>query len=197
MDDQGGIGAADAAMQRYAGGDDASFEALYDALSTRLYRYIRRHVRDAQRSDDLLQETFLRIHKARGTFLVGAAVLPWAFAITRRLVVDEARRSRRTPRVADDDESSPADTAVANEGPEHLVQAREVARRFTDTLARLPESQRTTFELLKEDGLSLAEAAAVLGVTVTAVKLRAHRAYESLRAALGEDAGSFPGKARS
>jgi RNA polymerase sigma-70 factor (ECF subfamily) len=183
-------------MERYAAGDDASFEALYDALATRLYGYIRRHVRDHQRSDDLLQETFLRIHKARGTFLIGAAVLPWAFAIARRLVLDEGRRTRRAPRVMDEDEPAASEPGISTDGPEHMVAAREVARRFADTLARLPESQRTAFELLKEDGLSLAEAAAVLGVTVTAVKLRAHRAYASLRVALGDEVGSFPGKAR-
>jgi RNA polymerase sigma-70 factor (ECF subfamily) len=60
----------------------------------------------------------------------------------------------------------------------------------------LPESQRTAFELLKQDGLTLAEAAAVLGVSVTAVKLRAHRAYQALRVAIGERVGSFPGGVR-
>jgi RNA polymerase sigma-70 factor (ECF subfamily) len=184
-------------MERYAGGDDASFEALYDSLATRLYRYIRRHVPEAHRSDDLLQETFLRIHKARGSFMMGAAVLPWAFAIARRLVLDEGRRVRRAPRVMDEEDPVPSDAVVSSEGPEHMVAAREVARRFATALARLPESQRTAFELLKEDGLTLAEAADILGVTVTAVKLRAHRAYESLRGALGDEVGSFPGKVRS
>jgi RNA polymerase sigma-70 factor, ECF subfamily len=184
-------------MERYAVGDDAAFEALYDSLATRLYRYIRRHVPDAHRCDDVLQETFLRMHKARGTFVTGAAVLPWAFAIARRLMIDEMRRSRRSPRVLDDVDPAAANPVAAPERPEHIVEAREVAQRFTTALARLPDSQRTAFELLKHDGLTLAEAAAVLGVTVTAVKLRAHRAYESLRAALGQDAGSFPGKVRS
>jgi len=56
----------------------------------------------------------------------------------------------------------------------------------------LPETQRVAFELVKEEGLSLAEAAQVLGTTVSAVKLRAHRAYEALRAVLGDviDGGS-------
>jgi RNA polymerase sigma-70 factor (ECF subfamily) len=182
-------------MERYALGDDAAFEALYDALASRLYRYIRRHVPDVHRSDDLLQETFLRMHKARGTFVIGAPVLPWAFAIARRLVLDDVRRDRRAPRVVDDDGTVPSNP-TSTERPEQLVEAREIAQRFTDTLARLPESQRTAFELLKQDGLTLVEAAAVLGVTVTAVKLRAHRAYEALRVALGDDAGSFPGKVR-
>ena len=91
----------------------------------------------------------------------------------------------------------PTSLRAAADRPEQFVEARESARRLAGALARLPESQRTAFELLKHDGLSLAEAAAVLGVTVTSVKLRAHRAYEALRAALGEDVESFPGKVRS
>jgi RNA polymerase sigma-70 factor (ECF subfamily) len=127
------------------------------------------------------------MHKARGTFVSGAAVLPWAFAIARRLVLDQVRRDRRSPRVVDEVDPVPASPAGATDRPEHFVEARESARRLAGALARLPDSQRTVFELLKEDGLTLTEAAAVLGVTVTAVKLRAHRAYEFLRAALGED----------
>jgi len=183
--------AADAAMERYAEGDDASFEVLYDLLAARLYRYIRRHTPDPNRSDDLLQETFLRMHKARGTFLSGAAVLPWAFAIARRLVLDDARRGRHAPVIIEDDDRRLSNPLVASEQPEQLFEARESAQRFAVAFAHLPQSQRTAFELLKQDGLTLAQAAAVLGVTVTAVKLRAHRAYESLRAALGDEGASF------
>src|SRR5262245_10354349 len=177
--------AGDAAMERYAAGDDASFEALYDALAGRLYAYLRRHVPDPHACDDLLQETFLRMHKARGTFVTGAAVLPWAFAIARRLVVDRVRHDRR--RTWDADDIDPPPVSPVGAAAEQVVQARETARRLAGALARLPDSQRTAFELLKQDGLTLVEAAEVLGVTVTAVKLRAHRAYESLRAVLGED----------
>lgn len=177
----------DAAMERYAAGDDAAFEALYDALAGRLHAYLRRHVRDPHGCDDLLQETFLRMHKARGTFVTGAAVLPWAFAIARRLVVDRVRHDRRAPAPVDDVDPEPMSLAGASDRPDEVVEARDAARRLARALARLPESQRTAFELLKQDGLSLAEAAQVLGVTVTAVKLRAHRAYESIRAALGEE----------
>ena len=179
--------AGDAAMERYAAGDDAAFEALYDALAGRLYAYLRRHVPDPHGCDDLVQETFLRMHRARGTFMTGAAVLPWAFAIARRLLVDRVRRDRRTPLGAADVDPEPVSPLGAADRPEQIAEAREVARRLAGALARLPDSQRNAFELLKQDGLTLAEAAAVLGVTVTAVKLRAHRAYASIRAALGED----------
>lgn len=192
LDQPRATSAADAAMERYAQGDDASFEALYDALAARLHRYIRRQVRNAHRSDDLLQETFLRMHRARGSFAPGAPVVPWAFAIARRLVLDEVRRDHRAPLVADDDAPLLSAPALAGDGPEQLAEARQFVRRLADALARLPDSQRAAFGLLKEDGLTLAEAAAVLGVTVTAVKLRAHRAYETLRAALGDGIGRFP-----
>ena len=182
--DQSRSTAGDAAMERYAAGDDTAFAVVYDSLADRLHAYLRRHVRDLHGCDDLLQETFLRMHKARGTFVTGAAVLPWAFAIARRLVVDRARRDRLAPAGVDDD---PVTLLPAGDRPEHVVEAREAARRMARALARLPESQRTAFELLKQDGLTLAEAAAVLGVSVTAVKLRAHRAYESIRAALGHE----------
>jgi RNA polymerase sigma-70 factor (ECF subfamily) len=67
-----------------------------------------------------------------------------------------------------------------------VVQAHELALRIDRALAGLPESQRAAFRLIKQEGLSVAEAAQVLGTTVAAVKLRAHRAYEALRGAIGE-----------
>ena len=70
-----------------------------------------------------------------------------------------------------------------------MAEASRVAVRIERILARLPESQRTAFQLIKQEGLSVAEAAAVLGTTVAAVKLRAHRAYEALRVVVG-DAGA-------
>lgn len=169
-------------------GDDRSFEEVYDAVAARLFSYLRRNVRDAHRCSDLLQETFLQMHRARGTFLPGAAVMPWAFAIARRLVIDQERKARRSPPIADvsDPQLTPFEDLASHD--DHAVLDRELELSFARELSRLPESQRTVFELLKRDGLSLAEAAQVLGVTVTAVKLRAHRAYVSLRAALGERA---------
>src|SRR5215475_9533002 len=108
-------------MERYAAGDDAAFEALYDALADRLYAYLRRHVPDPHVCDDLVQETFLRMHTARGTFMTGAAVLPWAFAIARRLVVDRVRRDRRTPPGAGDVDPEPVSPVGATDRPEQVA----------------------------------------------------------------------------
>lgn len=180
---------ADAAMERYAAGDDAAFGLVYDALAPRLYGYLLRQTHDRDRAEDLLQQTLLHIHRARDRFIPGADVMPWAFAIARRLVVDSVRRGRREVLTATGETDVPAAIPAADD----LVHVSELAARVENVLARLPRSQRTAFELIKHEGLTVAEAAAVLGTTVAAVKLRAHRAYEALRRALGDAIGEFEG----
>lgn len=88
----------DEAMSRYARGDATAFDAVYDALAPQLARYLRPRVRDEARLEDIIQQTFLQMHHARGNFVIGAAVMPWAFAIARRLMIDAGRRAsaRRT-----------------------------------------------------------------------------------------------------
>ncbi len=176
---------ADAAMDRYATGDDLAFGEVYDAVAPRVFAYLRRQTRDAARAEDLVQQTLLSMHRARGTFISGSPVLPWAFAIARRLLVDELRRDRRS--VLTGAEPTVDDSSVSSDAPpDGMAEAKQLAYRLEAELRRLPESQRVAFELMRVEGLSHTEAAAVLGATVSAVKLRAHRAYVALRAVLGE-----------
>ena len=181
-------------MARYAMGDESAFATVYDELAPRLYGYLARQTRDPARAEDLLQQTFLQIHRARGSFVDGAEVVPWAFAIARRLMIDGFRRARRE--VLEDPEARD-DRAATDDAADDLVQAQQLATRIRRELEKLPETQRVAFELVKQEGLSLAEAAGVLGTTVPAVKLRAHRAYEALRAVLGDVLdGAAPAGAR-
>jgi RNA polymerase sigma-70 factor (ECF subfamily) len=176
--------AADAAMDRYASGDDSAFADLYDHLVPRLYGYLLRQTRNPSRAEDLVQQTLLKMHRARSRFIRGAEVTPWAFAIARRLMIDSVRREKHELLARSEGDVA---VAVATDAPaDDLVQAQELANRIRRELSRLPTGQRTAFELVKEEGLTLAEAAQVLGTTVAAVKLRAHRAYEALRAVLGD-----------
>ncbi len=179
--------AANTAMERYAAGDDAAFAQLYDVLAPRLHQYLLRQCRATHRADDLLQQTFLHIHRARGRFTPGADVFPWAFAIARRLFIDDIRRGRHEV-VADTGGGDPAFEPAAVRGlpVDELLHAKRVAHVVARELAKIPEPHRVAFELVKTEGLSMREAAAVLGTTVSAVKLRAHRAYVALRAALAE-----------
>ena len=180
---------ANAAMDRYAGGDDAAFGDLYDLLAPRLYGYLLRQTRNTAKSEDLVQQTFLQMHCARGRFIVGADVVPWAFAIARRLMIDGMRLGKREV-LSQDDESKGGELVALGIAADDAVHAKQIAARIGRELARLPESQRVAFELIKQDGLSVAEAADVLGISVSAVKLRAHRTYEALRSVLGDLVGS-------
>ena len=113
-------------------------------------------------------------------------MLPLAFAIARRLLIDELRRDKRS--VLTRSEVVTEDSAPCGEdnSPDGQAEARELANLLQRELVRLPESQRVAFELMRLDGLSHIEAAEVLGATVTAVKLRVHRAYAALRLVLGD-----------
>src|SRR3954463_4330636 len=127
---------ANAAMDRYAAGDDGAFEALYDALAPRLRHYLLRQVKDGNRADDLLQQTMLQIHTARGRFLAGAEVVPWAFAIARRLGIDGYRR--RKYEVASGSDPAPEATSPHQPADERLHSLRLV-KDLERELARLPE----------------------------------------------------------
>jgi RNA polymerase sigma-70 factor (ECF subfamily) len=172
-------GSADEAMARYAAGDDDAFAAVYDRVAPRLAAYLQRRVHDRGRVEDLIQQTFLHMHRARGTFIQGAEVLPWAFAIARRLFLNRRRDERELPL---DDEGDAALIDHAYHG-EELLAAHETAGRLRAALEGLSEPQRAAIELVKGEGMSLAQAARILGTTVLGVKLRSHRAYVALRAA--------------
>jgi RNA polymerase sigma-70 factor (ECF subfamily) len=171
-------------MERYSRGEDQAFSQLYDSLAPRLHQYLLRASRDATRADDLLQQTMLRIHRARGRFIVGAEVLPWAFAIARRLFIDSIRR--RKGEQTGGYEASPVEVAADQRPADELVDSQRLGGAIEAQLERLPESHRVAFELIQKEGLSIREAAEVLGTTPNAVKLRAHRAYVALRSALGD-----------
>jgi RNA polymerase sigma-70 factor (ECF subfamily) len=171
---------ASAAMDRYASGDAAAFGELYDALAPKLFAFLVRKTGERARAEDLVQQTFLQMHCARESYVTGADVVPWAFAIARRLAIDAYRRGKREVLDADVDLTPLLDDVA----PDDALRGKQAARLVQETLDSLPETQRVAFELIKMDGLSLAQAAEALGTTVTAVKLRAHRTYEALRAAL-------------
>jgi RNA polymerase sigma-70 factor (ECF subfamily) len=168
--------AASEAMGRYAEGDDQAFATVYDALAPRLLQFLTRMTRDTAAAQDLLQQTFLNMHLARARFAPGSAVEPWSFAIARRLFIDHVRRFRRE--IADGRWRDPMGHEANGE---EVALAKELGATLNHELDALPPILREAFVLVKEQGLSLAEAAEVLGTTVPAVKLRAHRATVALR----------------
>jgi RNA polymerase sigma-70 factor (ECF subfamily) len=170
-------------MERYARGDDLAFAAVHDAVAPRVLALATRALGDRMAAEDLVQQTLLNIHRARGTFVPGAPLMPWAYAIARRLIVDAIRRRRRELRLARCEGSPERLPRPAT--PDEDLMAHETAGSLRATFAALPGSQQAVLHL-RGEGLTLSTTAAALGTTVTAVKLRLHRAMASLRSAIAE-----------
>mgnify|MGYP000993840932 CR=1 FL=1 len=181
----GGGGPCDVLMARVLQGDARAFEALYRALSPRVRGFLRNISGDDRTADDLTQVTFLKVHRARETYQLGAPVEPWVFAIARRSYLDHRRARRRRPEDLSSDGTVPEPPRVeeTNDGFDRLDP--QVAETLRAGLASLPDPQREAIMLLKVQGLSVADAAQVAGVTPGALKVRAHRGYEALRKLLG------------
>jgi RNA polymerase sigma-70 factor (ECF subfamily) len=160
-------------MARYQQGDFAAAGALIHRLSPQLHRFFVVQFASRVDADDLLQETWLRIHEVRHTYRAGEPVLPWLYAIARHIRVDHYRKARRT--------------AAREERPEKMPEAAALRVETGGTpdlealLAALPESQREVVEMLKVEGMSLEEVARATSSSVGSVKQKAHRAYEKLR----------------
>ena len=178
----------DRAMDRYAEGDDAAFQVLARGLTPRLRAFLLRLSGSRELADDLTQETFLRIHRARGSFAHGSAVVPWAFAIGRNCFISHARAKKtQLSRSALDVTTIEVGTG-AETNAEATLAARQSAAIVSQALAAMPVANREAFVLIRYEGMSVATAAQLVGISEGALKLRAFRAYEILRAALKEPA---------
>jgi RNA polymerase sigma-70 factor (ECF subfamily) len=143
-----------------------------------------RSFREPAVADDLLQVTFMKVHRAKSQFKSDLKVAPWLFAVAARVRLDELRKRLRLPEDADEEALARADEKLSREAaPPPDADVAETVRRALDGL---PESQRTVIHLHRYEGMTFAEIAQVLGSTPGAIKLRAFRGYETLRVTLKE-----------
>jgi RNA polymerase sigma-70 factor, ECF subfamily len=166
-------------MAGYQQADSTSATLLIDQVSGKLYGLFLAQVRDHHQAEDLLQECWLRIHKARHTWRRGEPVLPWIYAIARRARIDAYRKRQRIAQ-----RELPKDEL--REIPEPTRDAS--LPDLSELLKTLPPQQRETVVLLKVMGLTLEEVSRATGATVGAVKQRASRAYSTLRTLFGGEA---------
>lgn len=167
----------DSLMAQYQNGDHDAATALIERLSPQLHRFFLAQVASWRYADDLLQETWLRIHSARHTYRPGEPVLPWIYAIARHVKVDSYRKVHRTE-IREQQVDVLPDVAVppsSQQGPD-----------LESLLRILPDSQREVVVMLKVSEMSLEQVAQATSSTVGSVKQKAHRAYEKLRQALLE-----------
>jgi RNA polymerase sigma-70 factor, ECF subfamily len=170
-------------MSAYAAGDARAFEKLFARLAPRVHGFFLRSFRDSAVADDLLQVTFMKVHRARAQYRHDLRVLPWLFTVAARVRLDELRKRLRLPEDADEEALARADEQLSRASEPAAADIAETVRAALDAL---PESQRTVIHLHRYEGMTFAEIAKILDTTPGAVKLRAFRGYEMLRTTLAE-----------
>ena len=171
-------------------GDSQAYERLLRDISAFVKVIVQRKLNDSAQIDDLAQDILMAVHRARHTYDSARPFLPWLHAIIRFRLTDELRKVYKTRKFEeldlDRDYHETFYEQPANE---------DIDTSLLAALEQLPEKQRKVVQLLKLDGLSVKEAASKTGMTESALKVSAHRAYKAMKVWLtkngrGSDVGS-------
>jgi RNA polymerase sigma-70 factor, ECF subfamily len=157
-------------------GDEAAYRAALSMIAARLRAYFRPRLAGLPEDvEDLVQETLLAIHLKRGTHDPALPVSNWVYAIARYRLTDLYRRRGRrgSPQVLDGMDIAADD---GSDGVAASFARRDLGR----MLDSLPTGQRQAIELVKVQGLSTAEAAEAMGITIVSLKVRVHRGLQQL-----------------
>jgi RNA polymerase sigma factor (sigma-70 family) len=173
-----------ALIERAQRGSEGAYAQLLQELPPVIGRMIRRQMARASASDqeDLLQEVLLSIHAARATYDPTRPFMPWLKAIVVNRTIDFLRRQRRSRgalALTDDIAAGLADDAAGD-----AVARYDAVDALQRAIKMLPAGQRSAIELLKLREMSLREAAAMTGMSITALKASVHRAVRTLRVSL-------------
>lgn len=169
-----------ALLAAHAGGDRDAFATLVRRHTPRLWAVALRTLHDREEAADALQDALLSAHRAAAGFRGDARVTTWLHRVVVNACLDRARRRQVRPTVALPDH---AETTIAD--PRDAVDEAELSLDLTAALATLPEEQRLAIVLVDLQGLSVAEAAEVLGVAEGTVKSRCSRGRARLAVLLG------------
>lgn len=171
-----------AAMRASQDGDRAVYAALLREISLAVEKYCRRRLPTREDADDTVQEVLITIHKVRATYDPERPFRPWLVTITRRRIADRLQAlKRRGGHVALDEAAEVTFDAGAGNDAEGQLSAGELRA----AIAALPPGQRQALELMKLKEMSLVEASAASGVSVSALKVATHRAIAALRRTMG------------
>lgn len=155
-----------------------STDAIWAHLSSDLWRFIRRRVSDDHVADDLLQETFVRVHSNIGTLQDTDRLAAWVYQIARNVIHDHHRKA--THSAATLAEADPAD-----DGDDSLSQLRCQGAGWLDEMIRpLPEGYREAIQLAEIEGLSQQQVADRLGLSLSGAKSRIQRGRVMLKSVL-------------
>ena len=178
-------------VERTLAGDTRAYELLVIKYQRRIQRLIARMVRDVDLVEDIAQETFIRAYRALHQFRGDAQFYTWLY----RIAVNTAKKAlldlKHDPLVTeaalrpndDEDETfQPANEPIAEETPETVLAAREIAAAVQAALEALPEDLRQAVTLREIEGLSYEDIAAVMNCPIGTVRSRIFRAREAISA---------------
>ena len=174
-------------MERLAAGQDAALNDLMERHATPVFHFLCRMVGNEDDANDLAQETFVRVFRARTNFRTGEKFSTWLFTIAANLARNHFRWRARHPNVSLETETGETEqtlgsTLPANDpAPNEQALAGECAAAVRAAVGKLPEDLREAIVLCEWEELSLAEAAAILETTPKAVESRLYRARQILR----------------
>ncbi|MFL6651684.1 MAG: RNA polymerase sigma factor [Sulfurifustaceae bacterium] len=186
-------------MLRYRGGDVRAFETLYRRHNGPLYRYFLRMVRPPAVAEELFQDVWTSIVRARAEYEVRAKFATWLYRVAHNRLIDHYRRvGAGMPLSYGDDPDDALETIPDAEfrEPANELERRRLAQRIVELVAELPEAQREIFLLREEGGLSLEEIAAATGVPAETAKSRLRYALAKLRRALADQMEPAPLRAK-
>jgi len=180
-------------MLAYAGGSAVSFDHLYARHKGPVYRYLLRHCGNAATADELFQDVWSKVIRARASYTPTAKFTTWLYTLAHHRLVDHWRIAGQAGFVSidDDGDDAPREHVHAIRGsrvdePETRVASGEIGARLARALAELPAAQRDAFLLQQEAGMSLAQIAELTGAGEETVKSRLRYATTKLREALGD-----------
>ena len=170
-------------MKKVQSGDEEAYRTLLNEIGPLLYSYVRRRVFNRSMVDDVYQEVLFTLHRARHSYMTDRPFAPWLFTLAHNSFLDAIGRNRkfaeREVQVDFLPEAAQPDTKDGSLGDD-----------LQQVLAQLPESLRRPVEMMKLEGLSVEEAARALGISASALKVRAHRGYARLKKNLLEKRGT-------
>lgn len=167
-------------MLGYRDGDAGAFDVLYGRHKGGIYRYLLRQCRNAALADELFQDVWMNLIRARANYIVQAKFSTYLYRIAHNRLMDHFRRGGTS--VSLDDESAPDEpVAPRSDEPQASAEARQQAAQLLALLDALPDEQRAAFVLQQEGGLSIEEIAAVTGVSRETAKSRLRYALAKLR----------------
>ena len=173
-------------MLAYCRGSIAAFDALYRRHKGPLYRYLLRQCRDAAVAEELFQDIWANLVRARASYTVSARFTTYLYRLAHNRLIDHYRRRAPGALVSfdDEDESLPEAVAAGREEPHTAYDSKTSAARLLELLAELPEAQREAFVLQHESGMSIEEIAEATGVNRETAKSRLRYAMAKLRSGL-------------